>query len=64
MPPFEPRSDLVRVLQDRGHIYQATDLEGLDQAALAGPISAYIGFDATASRLPTCRLEAVASKPM
>ena len=51
MPPFEPRSDLVRVLQDRGHIYQATDLEGLDQAALAGPISAYIGFDATASSL-------------
>ena len=51
MPPFKPRSDLVRVLQDRGHIYQATDLEGLDQAALAGPISAYIGFDATASSL-------------
>ena len=51
MPPFEPRSDLVRVLQQRGHIYQATDLEGLDQAALAGPISAYIGFDATASSL-------------
>ena len=51
MPPFKPRSDLVRVLQERGHIYQATDLEGLDQAALAGPISAYIGFDATASSL-------------
>jgi len=51
MPPFQPRSDLVRVLQERGHIYQATDLEGLDQAALAGPISAYIGFDATASSL-------------
>ena len=51
MPPFKPRSDLVRVLQERGHIYQATDLEGLDQAARAGPISAYIGFDATASSL-------------
>ena len=48
---FRPRSDLVRVLQERGHIYQATDLEGLDEAALAGPISAYIGFDATASSL-------------
>ena len=48
---FKPRSDLVRVLQERGHIYQATDLEGLDRLALEGPISAYIGFDATASSL-------------
>ncbi len=48
---FKPRSDLVRTLVERGHVYQATDLEGLDAAALAGPISAYIGFDATASSL-------------
>jgi tyrosyl-tRNA synthetase len=48
---FKPRSDLVRVLLERGHVYQATDLEGLDAAALAGPISAYIGFDATAASL-------------
>jgi tyrosyl-tRNA synthetase len=50
-PTFKPRSDLVRLLSERGHIYQATDLEGLDAAALKGPISAYIGFDATASSL-------------
>src|ERR1700734_4090039 len=48
---FKPRSDLVRLLIERGHIYQATDLEGLDTAALRGPISAYIGFDATGSSL-------------
>ena len=48
---FRPRSDLVRTLIERGHVYQATDLEALDAAALAGPISAYIGFDATASSL-------------
>src|SRR5215472_4279567 len=36
---------------ERGHIYQATDREGLDAAALKGPISAYIGFDATATSL-------------
>ncbi len=48
---FTPRSDLVNILLERGHVYQATDLEGLDAAALAGPISAYIGFDATASSL-------------
>ncbi|HEY5290601.1 MAG TPA: tyrosine--tRNA ligase, partial [Caulobacteraceae bacterium] len=50
-PNFTPRSDLVRVLLERGHVYQATDLQGLDAAALKGPISAYIGFDATASSL-------------
>ena len=48
---FKPRSDLVRVLQERGHIYQATDIEALDRAALEGVITAYIGFDATASSL-------------
>jgi tyrosyl-tRNA synthetase len=48
---FRPRSDLVRLLMERGHIYQATDLVGLDTAALKGPISAYIGFDATAASL-------------
>ena len=49
--PFKPRSDLVRTLLERGHVYQATDLEGLDEAALKGPVSAYIGFDATAASL-------------
>ena len=48
---FKPRSDLVRTLLERGHIYQATDLAALDAAALKGPISAYIGFDATGSSL-------------
>ncbi len=48
---FKPKSDLIRVLLERGHIYQATDLAGLDAAACKGPITAYIGFDATASSL-------------
>ena len=51
MPDFKPRSALVQLLMERGHIYQATDLEGLDKAANEGVISAYIGFDATASSL-------------
>ena len=50
-PDFKPRSYLVRTLVERGHVYQATDLAGLDAAALKGPISAYIGFDATADSL-------------
>ena len=48
---FQPRSDLVRVLVERGHLHQATDLETLDARAAAGPIAGYIGFDATASSL-------------
>ena len=48
---FTPRSDLVRVLTERGYIHQCTDLEALDAAAAAGPITAYIGFDATATSL-------------
>ncbi len=52
-PPmsFQPRSDLVRVLVERGYLHQATDLEALDARAAAGPIAGYIGFDATASSL-------------
>ena len=48
---FTPRSDLVRVLQERGYVHQATDLAGLDAKAAAGPITGYIGFDATAPSL-------------
>jgi tyrosyl-tRNA synthetase len=48
---FKPKSDLVRTLIERGHVYQTTDIAGLDAAALKGPISAYIGFDATAPSL-------------
>ncbi|MBE7219925.1 MAG: tyrosine--tRNA ligase, partial [Caulobacteraceae bacterium] len=48
---FQPKSDLVRVLQARGYIHQATDLEALDARAAAGSIAGYIGFDATAASL-------------
>lgn len=44
-------SDLVRTLVERGYLYQATDIEGLDKAAAAGPVTGYIGFDATATSL-------------
>lgn len=44
-------SDLVRTLVERGYLYQATDIEGLDKAASAGMISGYIGFDLTATSL-------------
>ncbi len=49
MTPF--KSDFVRVLSERGFIHQTTDIEALDTACATGRISAYIGFDATASSL-------------
>jgi tyrosyl-tRNA synthetase len=45
------RSPLLRTLEERGFLHQCTDADGLDKLALAGPISAYIGFDATADSL-------------
>ena len=45
------KSDFLRVLIERGYIHQCTDLEALDAAAASGPITAYIGFDATADSL-------------
>jgi tyrosyl-tRNA synthetase len=45
------KSDLLRTLSERGFVHQISDPEGLDAAALKGLISAYIGFDATATSL-------------
>ena len=45
------KSKLVTLLAGRGHLYQATDIEGLDEAAKNGGLVGYIGFDATATSL-------------
>jgi tyrosyl-tRNA synthetase len=45
------KSDFLRTLSERGFIHQISDPEGLDAACAKGPISAYIGFDATAASL-------------
>lgn len=47
----EYKSDLVRVLTERGYHFQSTDLTNLDAAAETGGVVGYIGFDATASSL-------------
>jgi tyrosyl-tRNA synthetase len=47
--PFE--SEFLRTMQARGFIHQITHPMELDAAAKAGPIAAYIGFDATAPSL-------------
>lgn len=46
-----PRSPILRTLAERGFVHQATDLQGLDELMLAGPVGAYIGFDLTAPSL-------------
>jgi len=47
--PF--KSQFLRVMQERGYIHQITHPTELDEAAAKGAITAYIGFDATASSL-------------
>jgi tyrosyl-tRNA synthetase len=45
------KSELIETLTSRGFLHQCTDLEGLDAKAAAGPITAYVGYDATADSL-------------
>jgi tyrosyl-tRNA synthetase len=45
------QSDLLRLLDERGYIHQATDAEGLDALAAKEIVPGYIGFDATAPSL-------------
>jgi tyrosyl-tRNA synthetase len=44
-------SSLLKLLDERGYIHQVTDAGALDSLAQKGPVTAYIGFDATASSL-------------
>ncbi len=48
---FQPRSDFLRVLIERGYVHQCSDLAGLDEKAMSGSLVAYIGFDCTAASL-------------
>ncbi len=48
---FQPRSEFLRTLQERGYIHQCSDLAGVDEKAAAGELIAYIGFDCTAASL-------------
>ena len=45
------QSSLLRLLDERGYIHQATDAAGLDSLAGREVVSGYIGFDATAPSL-------------
>jgi tyrosyl-tRNA synthetase len=45
------RSDLLRLLDERGYIHQVTDAAGLDALAARQIVPGYIGFDATGPSL-------------
>jgi tyrosyl-tRNA synthetase len=45
------RSDFLNAVVERGFLHQCTDSDALDARTKAGPITAYIGFDATADSL-------------
>src|ERR1700746_3253144 len=45
------KSDFLQVLAERGFIHQMSEAAGLDARAAAGPITAYVGFDARARSL-------------
>ncbi|MHA1537356.1 MAG: tyrosine--tRNA ligase [Alphaproteobacteria bacterium] len=47
----KPRSDFLSVLQERGFIHQCSDLQALDDKAVQGVVTAYVGYDATADSL-------------
>jgi tyrosyl-tRNA synthetase len=51
-----PCSPFLRTLTERGFIHQCTALAALDERLTAGPLAAYIGFDATADSLHTGHL--------
>ncbi|MBL1438034.1 MAG: tyrosine--tRNA ligase [Rhodobacteraceae bacterium] len=48
---YKPKSEFLQVMQSRGFMSDCTDLEGLDEALIAGVVPGYIGFDATADSL-------------
>ncbi|MDO5620653.1 MAG: tyrosine--tRNA ligase [Paracoccus sp. (in: a-proteobacteria)] len=48
---YHAKSDFMRILIERGFLADCTDYQALDEALLNGPVTAYIGYDATAASL-------------
>jgi tyrosyl-tRNA synthetase len=48
---YHPKSEFLHTLITRGYLADCTDLQGLDDALMAGVVPAYIGYDATAASL-------------
>ena len=48
---MNPQSEFLRIITERGYMHQATNFEGLDEAATEKCLPVYIGFDCTADSL-------------
>ncbi len=48
---FKPKSSFISTMMSRGHVFDMTDAEGVDEYCASGVPVAYIGFDATAKSL-------------
>jgi tyrosyl-tRNA synthetase len=48
---YHPKSEFLDIMIRRGFMADCTDLQGLDEALIAGVVPAYIGYDATAKSL-------------
>ncbi len=48
---YHPKSDFMRVMQERGFVADCTDYQTLDESFRKGIVPGYIGFDATAKSL-------------
>jgi tyrosyl-tRNA synthetase len=48
---YQPKSEFLNIIIERGFLADCTDLQGLDDCLMQGPVTAYIGYDATAQSL-------------
>ncbi len=48
---YQPKSDFLSVIIERGFFADCTDLQGLDERLMGGRVTGYIGYDLTASSL-------------
>ncbi|AUH34884.1 tyrosine--tRNA ligase [Paracoccus tegillarcae] len=48
---YHAKSDFMRIMIERGFLADCTDYQALDDALSEGPVTAYIGYDATAASL-------------
>ena len=48
---YQPKSAFIKVMKERGFLHSCTNIEELDKKMAEGTVSAYLGFDATASSL-------------
>ena len=48
---FQPKSDFLQTMIQRGFLHQCSDLDGVDALAAKGDLIGYVGYDCTATSL-------------